>query len=48
MVSENKTTTLKFENKSRVLLKPNYWLEVVDYQDKNANKSEEIKNYEQN
>ena len=34
MAADNKTTTLKFENKSGVLLNPNYWLVGVDYEDK--------------
>ena len=30
MAAENKTTTLKFEKKSGVLLHTNYWLSGVD------------------
>ena len=37
MAADNKITTLKFENKSEVLLHPNCWLAGVDYEDKNAN-----------
>ena len=44
----NKITTLKFENNTEVLLNPNYWLAGVDYEDKNANKSKEIHDDEQN
>ena len=31
MAADNKTTTLKFENKSGVFLNPNYWLTEVYY-----------------
>ena len=30
-----------------MLLHPNYWLVVSDYEDKNVNKIKDIKNYEQ-
>ena len=39
MAADNKFTTLKFENKSGVLLHPNCWLSGMAYEDKNANKS---------
>ena len=42
MAADIKTTTLTFENKSGVLLNPNYWLSGVDYEDKNVNESEDI------
>ena len=48
MEADNKITTLKFENKSGVLLHPNYYLAGVDYEDKNANKNEDINNDEKN
>ena len=48
MAADNKITTLKFENKSGVLLHPNYWMAGVDYEDKNANRIEDINNDEQN
>ena len=48
MAAENKTTTLKFENRSGVLFHPNYFLAGVDYEDKNANKIKDINNDEQN
>ena len=41
MVADNKITTIKFENKSGVLLHPNYWLAGVDYKTKNTNDSED-------
>ena len=47
MAADNKTTTLKFENKLGVVLHPKYWLTGVDYEDKNANRSEDINNDEQ-
>ena len=47
MAADNKITTLKFENKSGVLLNPNYWLVGVDYEDKNANESEDMHDDEQ-
>ena len=46
ILSDNKITTLKFENKSGVLLHPIYWLTGVDYEDKNANESKDI-NYDE-
>ena len=46
MASDNKTTTLKFEIKSGVLLHDNYWLVGVDYEDKNVNESKDIKDDE--
>ena len=48
MAAENRFTTLKFENKSGVLLHPNNWLAVVDYEDKNMNESEDIHDDEKN
>ena len=48
MAEDNKITNLKFENKSGELLHTNYWLAGVDYEDKNANKSKEIHDDEQN
>ena len=48
LAADNKLTTLKFENKSGVLLHPNYCLAGVDYEDKNANKSDDTNNDEQN
>ena len=48
MAADNKTTTLKFESNSGVLLHPNYWLVGVDYEDKKANESEDINDDEQN
>ena len=48
MVEDNKITTLKFENKSRVLLHPNYCLAGVNYEDTNLSKSEDTKDDEQN
>ena len=33
MAVDNKITTLKFENKSGLLLHPNYWLAGVDYEE---------------
>ena len=47
MAVDNKITTLKFENKSGVLLHPNFSLAGVDDEDKNANKSEDINDDEQ-
>ena len=41
MAADIKITTLTFENKSGVLLNPNYWLAGVDYEDKNVNESED-------
>ena len=46
--ADNSNTTLKFEKNSGVLLNTNYCLTGVDYEDKNANKSEGINNNEQN
>ena len=37
MLTDNKITALKFENKSVVSLNPNYWLEGVNCKDTNAN-----------
>ena len=37
LVVDNKITTLKLENKSGVLLNPNYWLSGVYCEDKNVN-----------
>ena len=48
MAADNKTTTLNFENKSGVLLHPNYWLIGVDYEDKNANEIKDINDDETN
>ena len=48
MEADNKVTTLKFENKSGVLLHPNYCLVGVDYEDKNANESEDTNNDKKN
>ena len=48
MAAENKSTTLKFENKSVVLLHPNYLLAIVDYEDENSNEFKYINNDEQN
>ena len=48
MAADNKITILKFENKSGVLLYPNYWVSGVDYEEKNANKIKYINNDEQN
>ena len=48
MAADNKITTAKFENKSGVLLHPNYWLAGVDYEYKNTKKSEDINDDEQN
>ena len=42
MAEDDKITNLRFENKSGVLLNPNYWLEGVDYEDKNMNESKDI------
>ena len=42
MAVDNKITTIKFENKSVVLLNTNYWLAGVDYEDKNVNESKDI------
>ena len=39
MAADNKITILKFENKSGVLLHPNYWLAGVYYKDKNTKKA---------
>ena len=44
MALENIITIFKSENKSGVLLNPNYWLAGVNYEDKNANESEDINN----
>ena len=46
--ANNKITTLKFENKSEVLLHTNYWLTGVDYEDTKSNESEDINDDEQN
>ena len=48
MSADNKITTLKFENKSGVLLHPNYWLSGVDYEDKNVNENKDTNDDEQN
>ena len=48
MTEDNKIATLKLENKSGLLFHPNYWLIVVDYEDKNSNGSEDINNNEKN
>ena len=45
MAEDNKITNIRFENKSGVLLHPNYWLEGVDYEYKNVNESKDI-NYD--
>ena len=42
VAADNKITTPKNENKSGVLLNTNYWLEGLDYKDKNAKESEDI------
>ena len=42
MSSENKITTLNFENRSGVLLNPNYWMAEVDHEDKNTSEIEDI------
>ena len=47
MATDNKITTLNFENESGLLLNPRYWLAGVDYDDENANESEDIHNDEQ-
>ena len=47
MAAENKITTLKLENKSGVLLYPNYWMAGVHYEDKNTNEIKDIHNDEQ-
>ena len=48
MSAYNKITTIKFENKSGVVLHTNYWMAGVDYEDKNANESEDINDDEKN
>ena len=46
--ADNTISTIKFENKSGVLLHTNYWLAGVDYEDKNSNEREDKNNDEQN
>ena len=48
MAADNKITNIKFENNSGVLLNTNYIMAGVDYEDKNANESEDINNIKQN
>ena len=45
---DNVITTIKFENRSGVLLHTNYCLAGVDYKDTNENKREDINDDEQN